>query len=120
MQTVEQHRVSCKKHYDEHKAYYQQRNQDRKLRFRQIVSEAKDVPCMDCGQRFPTYVMDFDHRDPEQKLYNIGSLNLSSSESALRAEIAKCDVVCSNCHRVRTHSGVGELADPPGSEPGFL
>ena len=28
----------------------------------------KDVACADCGRRFPPYVMDFDHRDPSQKL----------------------------------------------------
>lgn len=72
-------------------------------RGQRIVEAAKAVPCDDCGERYPHYVMDFDHRDPLQKLFNIGSLSRMTSVAKLLAEIAKCDVVCANCHRERTH-----------------
>lgn len=59
---------------------------------------------MDCKQSFPYYVMDFDHRDPSKKEANVGSLRRDgASLEALKTEIAKCDIVCANCHRVRTH-----------------
>jgi hypothetical protein len=69
---------------------------------RAIVDAAKDVPCMDCKQKFPSFVMDFDHRDPSIKLFGVGK-NMGRSVATLLAEIAKCDVVCANCHRIRTH-----------------
>lgn len=64
----------------------------------------KEKPCMDCGCRFPTHVMDFDHRDPKEKRYHMASLRraLPSRKRAL-IEMEKCDLVCANCHRVRTH-----------------
>ena len=67
-----------------------------------IVRAAKDVPCADCGQRYHWFQMDFDHVRG-QKSYNISRM-MTMSEERLRAEIAKCDVVCSNCHRMRTFS----------------
>jgi hypothetical protein len=69
---------------------------------RRIIIEAKSQPCADCGLTYPPYVMDFDHVRGE-KLWAIGSVKGAVTTAALLAEIAKCDVVCSNCHRVRTH-----------------
>ena len=72
---------------------------------RDIIREAKSVPCMDCGVEYPYYVMDFDHRDPSQKSFTIGLIVGQGQPIALlMQEIEKCDVVCSNCHRIRTHS----------------
>jgi hypothetical protein len=45
--------------------------------------------------------MDFDHRDPAVKSFAIGP-SLTRNRAAVVAEIAKCDVVCANCHRLRT------------------
>jgi hypothetical protein len=69
---------------------------------KKIVAAAKSVPCADCGRRYPPYVMDFDHVRGD-KLGNIGSLKMQVPAAVLLAEIAKCDVVCANCHRIRTH-----------------
>ncbi len=82
-----------------------------KAKIKAIIVEAKGVPCADCAVRYPTCVMDFDHRIPAEKLGNIGS-GAGWGEARLRAEIAKCDVVCSNCHRLRTHCPNG-LTPPP-------
>ena len=47
--------------------------------------------------------MDFDHRAGETKAYNVGSMFAHHySRELIEAEIAKCDLVCANCHRVRT------------------
>jgi len=70
-----------------------------------FLRELRAVPCADCGGRFAGHQMDFDHRDPSQK-----SFNLCSSRAALKsreqilAEAAKCDVVCVNCHRLRSRN----------------
>ena len=71
-------------------------------RNRAIINEAKDRPCMDCDVGYPPYVMDFDHVRGTKR-FTIGSdRGLTSNLDELRAEIAKCDVVCANCHRERT------------------
>ena len=58
--------------------------------------------CVDCGNKFPWYVLDFDHVYGK-KVANIGQmLNYFSVEDILK-EVAKCEVVCSNCHRERTY-----------------
>ena len=47
-------------------------------------------------------MMDFDHRDPTTKSFALsGKCQLTSEETLLR-EVAKCDVVCPNCQRLRT------------------
>lgn len=58
---------------------------------------------MDCGGSFPYYVMDFDHRPGEEKLYVVNKMPGRHGLDRIKIEVAKCDVVCSNCHRVRTH-----------------
>lgn len=62
----------------------------------------KNKPCMDCRGWFDPWQMDFDHRPEEVKLFNIGA-GRGLKLVRLVAEIKKCDVVCSNCHRTRTH-----------------
>lgn len=64
-----------------------------------VVTDAKKVGCADCGESDPV-VLDFHHRDPSQKLFNIGTARGKSVPKVV-AEIAKCDVVCANCHRRR-------------------
>ncbi len=71
---------------------------------REFIAELKDVPCTDCGNRYPTVAMDFDHVRGK-KLFGLAfaACELKSKRSLL-AEAAKCEVVCANCHRIRTFS----------------
>ena len=60
------------------------------------------TPCVDCGINYPYYVMDFDHvRGVKQA--NVMELVSTLSKKKIDEEIAKCEIVCSNCHRIRTH-----------------
>lgn len=68
----------------------------------------KDVPCADCGESYPPWVMDFDHLG--DKVFAIGGSQRGIQ--AVTEEAKKCDVVCSNCHRQRTHD---RLTCPSGS-----
>jgi hypothetical protein len=71
-----------------------------------LLHKYTGTPCMDCGGVFEWCAMDFDHRPEETKEFVIGYMasraanpnNIAKTEK----EILKCDVVCSNCHRVRT------------------
>ena len=60
------------------------------------------TPCVDCGINYPYYVMDFDHVRG-QKHANVMELVSTLSKKKIDEEIAKCEIVCSNCHRIRTH-----------------
>ena len=72
-----------------------------RLKARQHLDSLKTTPCVDCGNSFPPCVMDFDHVRGE-KVTSVSRM-LRWSRERLLAEIAKCDLVCSNCHRLRTH-----------------
>ena len=67
--------------------------------------ELKSRPCADCGGVFPVCCMDFDHRDGTEKAYNLGSMFAHHySRELIQTELDKCDLVCANCHRVRTRN----------------
>ncbi len=89
---------------EEQKARQRETMQRFYARRRKIVDAHKDVPCARCGHRFPSYCMDFHHRDPAQKSFNIGATILSHSLDAILDEIDKCDVLCAICHRIEQHS----------------
>jgi len=74
--------------------------QDRELAFRSFIGQIKNNPCTDCGQHFPPECMDFDHVIGI-KLQNIAWLN-NSAVSTIFEELEKCELVCANCHRIRT------------------
>ena len=69
-----------------------------------ILVEYKGGRCKDCGGMFPQCCYDFDHlRD---KVFAIGT-SLNRSIEVLKAEADKCDLVCANCHRIRTQKRAG-------------
>lgn len=80
------------------------------LALREITTAAKNVPCAICGVKYKYYQMDLDHIDPTKKKYTVSKLvqNAKCSEETLRAEIAKCRVLCANCHREVTHQQAKE------------
>lgn len=57
--------------------------------------------CADCGYNDHPAALDFDHRPGTIKIRDI-KCGQHLGWAALQAEVAKCDVVCANCHRVRT------------------
>ncbi len=77
-----------------------------RARIRAIIEEAKDRPCADCGCRFPACVMDLDHVRGSKafKVSEAVQLATALTLDRVRLEIAKCDVVCANCHRIRTEA----------------
>lgn len=70
-----------------------------------LIRDIKEsTPCQDCKQMFPYYVMDFDHLPEHEKHADINKLIWRASKERVLAEIAKAELVCSNCHRERTHT----------------
>lgn len=100
-------REYSRNHYQANKEQHIERRRRNKygqrVKCREFINQVKDRPCMDCGVKYPPPVMQFDHRDPSTKKFTIsqfagGDANLE----AIKEEIAKCDVVCANCHAIRT------------------
>jgi hypothetical protein len=92
-----------REHYRKNKDAYLASVRRRFGRLQVLLRAAKDKPCADCGVRYPYYVMDLDHREGVEKIGPLAHFLKKHSIRLLVAEIAKCDVVCSNCHRERTH-----------------
>jgi len=70
------------------------------LEKKEMLDALREVPCLDCGGRFPTCAMDFDHM--RNKLFGIMGSYMSKTMEQLLDEVEKCEIVCSNCHRIRT------------------
>lgn len=101
-----------KKNYLRNKAYYSNYYKIKKPKVRpEVINRSKYVanlksttPCADCQTSYPAYVMDFDHLPQYKKFKNVSNLMANYSNSTLLREIAKCEIVCANCHRERTHN----------------
>lgn len=87
--------------------------------------------CVDCGWAGHPRALEFDHLPGSVKSANIASMVAHTTYSLddIRAEMAKCEVVCANCHRIRTynreHGNAGwdlryssRTADQVGHKPG--
>lgn len=77
------------------------------------IMEHKRRPCQDCGLTFPSCCMDFDHVRGEKR-FQLSRSTGRSWEDILE-EINKCDIVCANCHRIRTY--IRAQYDPKNAMP---
>lgn len=94
-----------RKHYLFRAQYYKDKRRRYRHEMRVLAQEAKNRPCDDCGGAFPYYVMHFDHLPGHVKLGEVSRLVATGiGRQALVDEIAKCDVVCANCHAVRGYN----------------
>ena len=87
--------------YRANKEYVKQRAKERTEKLVRLVHLAKMNPCMDCGVQYLPCQMDFDHVRGK-KVDNISDLVKKGNETKLLTELEKCELVCSNCHRLRT------------------
>jgi hypothetical protein len=90
---------------EEQQEYQRAWRAERRLR----LAKLKEGSCADCGNKYPYYVMDFDHKD-EEKARGIAQMVIHNKWSNVIKEVAKCDVVCANCHRIRTHKANHHIA----------
>jgi transposase-like protein len=87
-----------------------------------ILDHLRRTPCVECGERDPV-VLEFDHIGEK-----VASISRLLSDAAPRrvidAEIARCEVVCANCHRRRTalrggwRRGATDASATPCANPG--
>jgi hypothetical protein len=75
-------------------------------RYTFLIEYFRSNPCTDCGESDPV-VLEFDHLG--DKKFNIAKGIRDRSWESLLAEIARCEVVCANCHRRRTADRAGHV-----------
>ena len=108
---------SCRKSYDA--AYFRAERSEvmatKRKRWKQLVDwhnklkESK--PCADCGQYFHHAAMGWDHLPGSDKHNDVSNLRRISRRAVL-AEIEKCELVCANCHAVRSYERRRGVAQP--------
>jgi hypothetical protein len=99
-----------RRHYQAHRSAYIEKARTRNAEQSRINAEflieyLSSHPCVDCGES-DIVVLEFDHQ--RDKLMAISQLSREGySLERLKQEIAKCEVVCANCHRRRTAKQFG-------------
>ncbi len=118
----EDQRRAARAHYAANKAIYKARAAAHRKKTRdaaraQVQGIKESSPCVDCGVRYPYFVMQFDHRGTD-KLFDIArAVGDSVPFQRILDEIAKCDLVCANCHAFRTHGRAASVVAREGFEP---
>jgi hypothetical protein len=98
----EEQRAAQRRYFEANRRSYREHQENLRRANRAWVDQLKEsLPCADCGGFFPACVMDFDHRE-DDKVLGISAAVRSWGRDRLLLEIKKCDLVCANCHRIRT------------------
>jgi hypothetical protein len=69
-------------------------------------------PCTDCGRTFHPAAMTWDHLPGQDKVAEVSALLSRHSRRTMLNEISKCQLVCANCHAVRTFRRKRDVAQP--------
>ena len=106
------HSAYHRQHYLANRQRYIDQAQATKRRARrekteQLLAYFATHPCIDCGETDPL-VLEFDHVS-DDKSFEVARAMSDKSWSTILDEIAKCEVVCANCHRRRTYRRRGAL-----------
>lgn len=101
-----------REHYRNNPEYYRKKKNRLRNGYRDSHKELKEsIACADCHVFYPYYVMDWDHRPGEQKTSIVSKLIGKGSITKTKLEIQKCDLVCANCHRIRTFARLELLGE---------
>lgn len=102
MKATEKQKAYSKQWYLANKNKHRETQRKHREELRQLIRAAKSKLCSDCRTQYPWYVMQFDHLPQHNKICAVGRVQ-SLGLTRIEQEIAKCEVVCANCHMERTH-----------------
>ena len=107
-QTINRQRTRYKENGEEMRSLQNQKTYEFKLKMIWAIHDGK---CGECGFEHPA-ALQFHHRDPSQKLFQLQAIPRTRSHpwSEILAEIAKCDLLCANCHLIR-HSKYNDYVE---------
>lgn len=83
---------------DANREHYREYCRNRRAKTSKWLQEYKSQGCMNCGE-LHLACLDFHHRDATKKKFNIGVRSSAVAMQTLIEEVAKCDILCANCHR---------------------
>jgi hypothetical protein len=110
LEEAERKRAYQRAHYHANKEKWREKRMRYEAKVRALILAAKDRPCADCGGCWHPLVMEFDHLPGTAKCINLGDAHARAlGRTKLLAEIAKCEVVCPTCHRIRTLRRLGKI-----------
>lgn len=94
-----------RKRYQKHKKEYKLRVKIRTAKIKKwYVNLKSSLSCIKCGED-DSRCLDFHHRDKTKKIKAVSQMVRDrAGKETILAEIAKCDVLCANCHRKITIS----------------
>ena len=100
--------AASKRHYENNKEKIKARSKKRNIRQRDknklyVENIKKQSGCVDCGES-NHLVLDFDHIEDNKYKCISNMVYESYSIKTIQKEIDKCEVRCSNCHRIITHN----------------
>lgn len=102
---LDKQKAAQRAYYDKNKQQVVAKAAEHRSRVVQYIQRVKqDAVCAGCGIDYPYWIMEFDHRPGVVKIGNVSAIYKTHSFEEVKAEIEKCDVVCSNCHKDRTRS----------------
>ena len=114
MKCTETQRANQKRWYQANKEKTIALSRQGKIEKRKWYNDLKTGLACKCGESHPA-CLDFHHRDPATKLFTISEGVATRGRSVILEEIAKCDVICANCHR--KHHYENKMAQDVGVEP---
>lgn len=97
---------------ESHQRYVQKVHQvHNRVNYERLWELKKSRGCLHCGLNDPR-CLDFHHRDPSEKNRSVAGIT-SLRWEVIELEVAKCEILCSNCHRIETfrqqnYAGVSE------------
>lgn len=77
-------------------------NRVRTIQSRKLWQIKEESGCVDCGEMYPHYMLEFDHLPEYEKLGSPIEMARNHNMQKALDEIKKCDIVCANCHKIRT------------------
>lgn len=108
---ITKQREASRRHYAKHRdkviAKAKQNSKAARVRVRTYINDhLKANPCVDCGET-DIIVLEFDHINDDKDFSISDAPRAGYSLTKLKAEIAKCEVRCANCHRKKTYERGG-------------
>ena len=105
-------RASYAQHYQKYGQAYRERARERKRQYKaklrkKLFDYLSDKYCASCGES-DIRTLEFDHLVPIEKSFSISKgLTYGKRWEVLEKEIAKCQILCANCHKIRTAEQFG-------------
>ncbi len=108
---IEKRREASRRHYAKHRdkviAKAKGYSKAARVRIRTYINDhLKANPCVDCGET-DIVVLEFDHIGDDKQFSISDAVRHGYGMAKVKAEIAKCEVRCANCHRKKTYERGG-------------